>query len=279
MKIKVGMFLLLLSIELKISSDHTTTEDHSITIFVHGTYLMRKVLQYSPCRQLMYCPQGLTLVKHLPENYHFHKIALGCIACDNNSYSIDQFYVFGWESEHVSDQIRNKAAKILVEQIYEVVVDYYMRYNLIPKIRLIGFSHGGNVVLHTANHLPLYADMQDIEIEAWLFGTPVQMINHDLVNSDYFKAIYSIYSKKDIVQVIDPQGLRNRELTKNNFWSSRTFSKNSRCIQVDFTVNGKYIGHAYYNSIFQYFPRIKKMIEKQSMHLSSGGMISIDFKI
>ncbi|MBV8661401.1 MAG: hypothetical protein JO129_04620, partial [Candidatus Dependentiae bacterium] len=180
---------------------------------------------------------------------------------------------------YVSDSIRNKAAKILVEQIYEVVVDYYMRHNIIPKIRLIGFSHGGNVVLHVANYLPLYADMQDIEIEAWLFGTPVQIINHDLVNSDYFKAIYSIYSKKDIVQVIDPQGLRNRDVTKNKFWSSRTFCKNSRCIQVELTVNGKSIGHAYYNSIFQYFPRIKKMIEKQSMHLNSGGMISIDFKI
>ncbi|MBV8660899.1 MAG: hypothetical protein JO129_02030, partial [Candidatus Dependentiae bacterium] len=98
MKIKVGMFLLLLSIELELFSDHITTEDHSITIFVHGTYLMRKILQHSPCRQLMYCPQGLTLAKYLPEHYHFHKIALGCIACDKNSYSLDQFYVFGWES-------------------------------------------------------------------------------------------------------------------------------------------------------------------------------------
>ncbi len=279
MKMKISMIALLLSIELVIISNHTTTDDHSITIFVHGTYLMRKVLQYSPCRQLMYCPQGLTLAKNLPDHYHFYKVAQGCVTCDEKLYSIDQFYIFGWESEHVNDANRNKSAKILVEQIYEVVVDYYVRHDVIPKVRLIGYSHGGNVILHTANYLPLYADMQDVEIEAWLFGTPVQVVNHDLVNSDCFKAIYSIYSKKDIIQKIDPQGLINRKITKNHFWSDRTFCEYSRCIQVDFTVNGQAINHAYYNVIFQYFPRIKKIIEEQSTNLDLGGMIAVDFKI
>lgn len=278
MKIKISMMMSLLFIELCAVSDHTTTQDHSITIFVHGTYLMRKVFQFSPYRHLMYCPQGLTLAKDLPSHYHFYKMAHGCASCDQDLYSVDQFYVFGWESEHVNDANRNKSAKVLVEQMYEVVVDYYIRHNVIPKIRLIGYSHGGNVILHTANYLPLYADMQDVEIEAWLFGTPVQVISHDLVNSDCFKAIYSIYSKKDIIQKIDPQGLINRNLTKNHFWSDRTFCQYSRCIQVDFTVNGQAFGHAYYNLIFQHFPKIKKLIEEQSADLYAG-MIAVDFKM
>ena len=279
MKINISVFILLLFIEMVVVADHATTEDHSVTIFVHGTYLMRKIVQFSPCRQLMYCPQGLTLAKNLPKNYHFNKMAHGCVTCDSDSYSIDQFYIFGWESEHVSDVARSKAAKTLVEQIYEVVVDYYIRHDVIPKIRLIGFSHGGNVILRTADYLPFYADMQDVEIEAWLFGTPVQVINHDLVNSDCFSAIYSIFSKKDIVQVIDPQGLRHRKITKNKFWSNRTFHESSRCIQVDFTVNGQGIGHSYYNLIFKHFPRVKKIIEERSYHLDVGGMIAVDFKI
>lgn len=278
MNIKICMIVPLLFFEYFIVSNHTTTQDHSITIFVHGTYLMRKVLQYSPCRQLMYCPQGLTLAKDLPSHYHFSKVAHGCVACDKNLYSVDQFYVFGWESEHVSDAVRNRSAKILVEQMYEVIVDYYIRHNVIPKVRLIGYSHGGNVILHTANYIPLYADMQDIDIEVWLFGTPVQVINHDLVNSDCFKDVYSIYSKKDIVQTLDPQGLRHRKLTKNHFWSGRTFCENSRSIQVDFTVNGQAINHSYYNLIFQHFPKIKKLIEERSAHLEAG-MIAVDFKI
>jgi len=144
---------------------------------------------------------------------------------------------------------------------------------------LIGYSHGGNVVLRTADHLPFYADMKDVDIEVWLFGTPVQVVSHDLVNSDCFTAIYSIYSKKDIVQKLDPQGLRHRKLTKNHFWSQRTFSEESRCVQVDFTVNGQGIGHTYYNVIFPYFPKIKKIIEEKSAHLQDGGMIAVDFKI
>jgi len=277
MKIKVIWMIIILFYEFFCIANHTT-EDHSITIFIHGTYLWRKLWQYSPYCHLMYCPQGLNLAKSLPEHYHFYKIAQGCVNCDKNFYSMDHFYIYGWESEHVNDAARNKAAKLLVEQIYEVVVDYYIKYNEFPKIRLIGYSHGGNVILHTAHYFALYADLKDLEIEAWLFGTPVQVISHDLVNSECFSAIYSIYSKKDIIQKIDPQGLINRKITKNHFWSDRTFCEYARCIQVDFTVNGHPISHSFYNTIFQFFPKIKKIIEKNSEHLEYG-MVAVDFKI
>lgn len=274
-----GVILFLLCMESLFASNPGTTQDHSITIFVHGTYLLRKILQYSICRQQMYCPQGLTLAKNLPQHYHFYKMAQGCVACDKSAYHVDQFYIFGWSSEHVSDDIRKQAASILVEQIYEVVVDYYIRYDVMPKVRLIGYSHGGNVILHMADFLPLYADMYEVEFEAWLFGTPVQVVSHDLVNSDCFTRVYSIFSQKDAVQRMDPQGLRDRKLTKQNFWSNRTFCPYARCVQVDFTVNGQAMGHSYYNEIFQYFPKIKKLIEEKSGHLEQGGMITVDFKI
>lgn len=278
MKFARYLFALIFLIEFLICSDCTTTKDHSITIFVHGTYLLRKIWQFSPSRPLIYCPQGLSLAKHLPSHYFFYKMAYGCVACDSENYSADQFYVFGWESEHVNDYTRSQSAKILVEQMSEVVVDYYMRHNVIPKIQLIGFSHGGNVILHVADYIDGYADMHDVEIEAWLFGTPVQVVSHDLVNSDCFKAIYSIYSKKDIIQKIDPQGMINWSITKKHFWSDRTFCEYSRCIQVDFTVNGQAFGHSYYNTIFPYFPKIKKLIEEHTAHIQYG-MVAVDFKM
>jgi hypothetical protein len=120
--------------------------------------------------------------------------------------------------------------------------------------------------------------LHDVVFEAWLFGTPVQAVNHDLVNSDSFDSIYSIYSTKDKVQKMDPQGLRNRNIPKNSFWSERTFHESSRCIQVDFTVNGDAISHSFYNEIFQYFPKIKKIIEEKSKHFQSG-MITVDFSM
>jgi len=273
---KMVLCIVLILAEAIIVAKSITTQDHSITIFVHGTYFMRKVFHYSPYRHLMYCPDGLTLVKYLPKHYHFYKIAHGCVTCDYKNYSLDQFYVFGWDSEHINDRARNNAAKILVEEIMQIVVDYYIEHDVIPKIRLIGYSHGGNVVLHTANYIPMYADLADVAFEAWLFGTPVQAINHDLVNSESFDTIYSIYSTKDIVQKMDPQGLRNRNVPKNSFWSERTFHESSRCIQVNFTVNGDSISHSFYNEIFQYFPKIKKIIEEKSNHLQSGTIL-VDF--
>ncbi len=273
---KIVLFIVLIGLEALLLTKSIPTQDHSITIFVHGTYFMRKFFHYSPYRHLMYCPDGLTLVKYLPTHYHFYKMAHGCISCDYKNYSFDHFYVFGWDSEHIHDKARNNAAQNLVEQITQVVVNYYLDHDVIPKVRLIGYSHGGNVVLNTANYISQYADLSDVFFEVWLFGTPVQAINHDLVNSQSFDTIYSIYSTKDIVQKIDPQGLKNRHIPKNSFWSERTFHESSRCIQVDFTVNGDSIGHSFYNEIFQYFPKIKKIIEEKSQNIQSG-MIAVDF--
>ena len=130
-----------------------TTTDHSITVFVHGTYPMSKILRNSPFRKLMYCPQGLSLAKELPADYHFHTIAQGCVDLNPSLYSLDQFYVFGWPSEKIYDSIRQQAACDLVNALQTTVNNYYAQHGIEPKIRLIGFSHGGNVVLNTANFL------------------------------------------------------------------------------------------------------------------------------
>ena len=271
MNMRIYIILMLLCCELQLISVSQTTKDHSITVFVHGTYLMRKFFQYSHYRPQMHCPQGLSLARDLPKHYHFHKMAKGCVACDNQSYHMDQFYIFGWKSEHVNDNTRNKAAKDLVDQLYQVIFDYYTEHHVIPKVRLVGYSHGGNVILNMANHLPSYVDF---EMEVWLFGTPIQQINHNQIYSYCFSKIYSIYSNKDWVQTIDPQGIKNKHA---KFWSGRTFEENAPCIQVQLAVNGEGISHDYYNQLFQLFPKIKKLIESESENIETG-MIEVNFK-
>ena len=253
------------------------TADHSITIFVHGTYPARKLLQSSFARFLVYCPQGLSLAKDLPSYYHFYKIAQGCVDFNKESYSMDQFYLFGWESEHLYDKVRSQAAGQLVKELKNLMVLYYQRYQVMPKIRLLGFSHGGNVVLHTANYLPFVIENQKIEVEIWLFGTPVQKTNKHLVNSSHFNKAYSFYSKKDWLQRMDPQGLRSAQKSLKHFWSDRMFDLNDRCVQVEFTVNGKSISHTYYRSIFKYFPKFQKLAEQKSQGIYSG-CIAVDLK-
>jgi len=254
-----------------------TTADHTITVFVHGTFPIRKALQYSPARFLIYCPQGLSLAKDLPQYYHFHKMAQGCVNLDPQRYSFDQFYIFGWKSEHVYHNTRMQAASDLVKALQDLVNNYYSEHHIIPKIQLIGFSHGGNVVLNTANYLPLIVENEKIIIEAWLFGTPVQHINQNFVNSENFNKIYSIYSETDWIQRMDPQGIRNNQCPKNNFWSNRMFNPEHKCIQVNFTVNNTSICHSYYRCIFKYLPTIQKSIE-QKVEETQSKIISINLE-
>lgn len=280
--IKILMALVLLGYGISMSpkeiiASKITTPDHSITVFVHGTYPVRKALQFSFGRFLIYCPQGLSLAKNLPSYYHFHKMAKGCFELDSQSYSLDQFYVFGWKSEHVYDHVRAEAAVDLVGELQDLVNSYYTIHNVVPRIRMIGFSHGGNVVLHTASYLPLTVNEKMVDIEAWIFGTPVQHANKKLVNSPYFSRVYSFYSKKDWIQRMDPQGLRNSEISIKHFWSDRMFDLTDRCVQVEFTVNGYPISHTYYRSILKYFPTIQKITQNKSQGMSFG-CIEVDLK-
>jgi len=253
-----------------------TTQDHTITVFVHGTFPARKLLQFTPGRSLIYCPQGLSLAKNISKKYHFHKMVKGCVDLNPTRYNFDQFYIFGWKSEEIYNDKRILAAEKLVKDLQILVNNYYQNHKVIPKLQLIGFSHGGNVVLHTANYLPLTVQNKKVEITVWLFGTPVQTFNQDLVNSLNFIKVYSVYSKKDWLQRMDPQGLRSKKLQKHKIWSDRTFNSTDRCVQVEFTVNNKSIAHSYYRRIFKYLPKIQELIEAQSQELASG-LISINF--
>lgn len=253
-------------------------KDHTITVFVHETFPMRKLLHHTPGKPLVYTEQGLCLAKKLPSNYHFYKIAQGCIELNSHDYGWDRFYTFGWKSEKILNRVRKNAAKDLVHALAQVVDSYYVQHGVHPSIRLIGFSHGGNVILHTANYLPLVHNTIKIDVEAWIFGTPIQQANHDCVNQGKFTQCYSFYSEKDWIQRIDPQGLCNKKIRKDHFWSDRTFNKDASCIQVKFTVNDKPISHIYYRSIFKYFPIIEQITQSQSDGLQSG-MIAVDVKI
>jgi hypothetical protein len=273
------ILLIILSLYFANITCEKTTQDHTITVFVHGTFPIRKILHYIPgARSLVYCPQGLCLAKDLPKKYHFHKLAQGCVDLNPQLYSLDHFYTFGWESEHVYDQTRKQAAKLLVDELQKLVDAYYNQHNAIPNIQLLGFSHGGNVVLHTANYLPIKLNDQKIKITAWIFGTPVQRANKHLVNSPNFEKIYSLYSSSDWIQRMDPQGLRDRTYTRDSFWSDRTFALDSSCIQINFTVNGKPISHTYYRCIFKYFPKIQQLVQEKSCNMQSG-MITINLEI
>ena len=79
---KKSMFLFLLLIFKSVISAELSNSDtaahHTITVFVHGTSIARRMMNISPYRPNLYCPQGLTLAKDLPLEYRYHQIAKSC---------------------------------------------------------------------------------------------------------------------------------------------------------------------------------------------------------
>jgi len=126
------------------------------------------------------------------------------------------FYTFGW-SGLLSTQIRYHEAEIFYNAL-EKEIKNLREQGLNPKIRIIGYSHGGYIALNLGavfnnkkcNNLDWCVD------ELILLGVPVISDTDFLVESLLFKKIYHIYSPGDRVQVVDC-------LATNRFFSHRIF--------------------------------------------------------
>jgi hypothetical protein len=113
------------------------------------------------------------------------------------------YYTFGW-SGLCSASSRYEEAKKLYQELIPVIATTTKDAGVAPRVRLIGFSHGGNVVLNLAavrerekHLLPLQID------ETLLLGMPVIPETAPLVSHPLFKKIYHFYSPGDAIQRSD----------------------------------------------------------------------------
>jgi len=115
----------------------------------------------------------------------------------------NECYTFGW-SGYMSVKWRAKAGNELYYALQKEV-DWYRTMGYEPKIRLIGYSHGGNVLLNMgrayeeskAKQVPFRVD------ELVLIGMPVQNDTACYIHSPLFKHVYHLYSGKDRAQQLD----------------------------------------------------------------------------
>lgn len=141
---------------------------------------------------------------------------------DQISHTINyenHFYTFGWTGL-LSHQARFKAAQELYSGLINLKKDYASQ-GINPRIRLVGYSHGGSVVLTVAqvknvNWPALFVD------EAVLLGTPIEQELYEFIYSDRFGMIYNIYSPSDRVQPVDIFG-------HGQVFTSRYFSQKNGC--------------------------------------------------
>ena len=114
----------------------------------------------------------------------------------------NQYYTFGW-SGLVSNKLRYLESEFLHQDLEKLILKL-LKDGYTPKIRIIAYSHGGNLALQLgALHTTKPISKQFIIDELILIGTPIQVETDYLINSPIFKKIYNLYSRADRVQTLD----------------------------------------------------------------------------
>ena len=123
--------------------------------------------------------------------------ALNAVTSTTNYY-----YTYGW-SGLLSRLARYKDAQLFINALEDEVAKFRARgFN--PKIRLIGYSHGGTLILKLA--LVKIKEQLSLNFaidEAFFFGTPIQYDTDYLISDPVFKKVYNIFSRSDRVQKLD----------------------------------------------------------------------------
>lgn len=115
---------------------------------------------------------------------------------------ITQIYSFGW-SGLLSINARRAAAKDLYREIARSV-EQMRREGDIPHIRLIAYSHGGNVCLHLVEEYRANGASRTFTIdELILVATPIHQNTLQYLSSPLFKKVFLFYSIGDNIQNSD----------------------------------------------------------------------------
>ena len=134
----------------------------------------------------------------------------------NHDSGEHQYYTYGW-----SGLISVRERYLEAQPLYHAIKDLREK-NPTSKIRVIGYSHGGNIALYLAaiRNQEYQEDTFAID-ELILIGTPIQRENEHCICSLLFKKVYNFYSHQDRVQRMDCFSL-------NRFFSRRHFKDCSR---------------------------------------------------
>ena len=116
---------------------------------------------------------------------------------DNNIY-----YTYGW-SGLLSPKTRYRDAMALFQSI-DKEVSRLKAQNFDPRVRVFGYSHGGNVGLNLGAVWKKEFPNSQLQIdELVLLGTPIIADTDYLINEKLFKRVYNLYSLHDRIQPLD----------------------------------------------------------------------------
>src|SRR5690606_11412780 len=90
--------------------------------------------------------------------------------CSSQIQTTHHYYTFGW-SGLFSPRARKQAAQELYNALQSLIARYQTTYKITPKIRLIGYSHGANVVAALGSLEHVHPERTQID-ELILLGMP-----------------------------------------------------------------------------------------------------------
>ncbi|KKR96051.1 MAG: hypothetical protein UU47_C0020G0007 [candidate division TM6 bacterium GW2011_GWE2_41_16] len=157
-------------------------------IFYHNQAMDVMGLKHISPEDILSDENGSALTAHL-----YHEVT----AASRDKKESVAYYTFGW-SGLLSSSKRFVEAGIFYQELSAELKKYKKR----PKIRIIGYSHGGNIALNLAAVAPKENSAFTVD-ELILLGTPIQPVNDYLVTNPLFKSVYLCYSRNDMIQIID----------------------------------------------------------------------------
>ena len=209
-----------------------------VTIYVHGTTTKVGLRLLSTfCKDVAFGKPGIAHIDELPEVALLRKDAQILQAGDARRFDANHFYTFGW-SGTLSFKARKVAGKQLYDGICKLLKNYEKKYAKTPKIRVLTFSHGGNVALEMVKLLPFF-DEKMVHLELVLVAVPVQKVTEKLIESPYIAQSYVISSTRDLIQVVDCYKYEKKRYTPKRFFDTTI----QNCRQIKVIINNRGLGH------------------------------------
>jgi hypothetical protein len=209
-----------------------------VTIYVHGTTTAVGLkLLGKFCTNLVFGKPGIHHLNEMPENALLRQDVNYLEQGAPERFCSEHFYTFGWSGK-LNFSAREKAGKELFNGIKKLFDEYKKKYGFYPKLRIMTFSHGGNVALNTVKALPFFKN-EHIYLELLLIACPVQKVTEPLIEHKEIDQTYVISSSRDLLQVVDFYTYEKRKYFPNRFFHT----VKSNCVQIKVDVNKKGLGH------------------------------------
>jgi len=246
----------------KIPDKQFVAPEPIITVWVHGT-------SFTWWR---HCPFGLTPAYALPDGSRLQRFVKKLAGRYPEGYSLKTFYAFGW-SGRLSFEEREQAAHDLYRLLRKEIMAYEHSYLVRPRVRLICHSHGGNVALNLAKVKQPH-DVHFVVDELILLACPVQKVTSNYLLDPMFKKVYALYSRNDLGQIMDPQGLYSisraahpvsgKQRAQCPLLSERCFAPHQKLLQGRLRVDGASASHIEFadEHIFTILPTLTAALEE-----------------